>query len=504
MLVLETVVRIRREYAGGKAIKAIARDLHVSRKVIRKAIRAPEGAFDYQRKVQPLPRIGPFQARLDTLLEENELRGRRERLRMTRIHDLLVREGFEGSYDAVRRYAARWKIERRKDAGDGVTAFIPLMFRPGEAYQFDWSHEDVEIAGAPMRVKVAHMRLCASRGVYVRAYPRESQEMLFDAHARGFAFFGGVPGRGIYDNMKTAVTSVFTGKERVFNRRFLIMTDHYMVEPTACSPAAGWEKGQVENQVQTIRGRFFQPRLRFASLEELNGWLEAECRRWAERQAHPEQGELTVAQVLEIERSALQPMLGPFDGFNESEHAVTGTCLISFDRNRYSVLSTVARRTVQVRAYADRIVVRCGEEVVAEHPRYFGRNRTIYDPWHYLPVLARKPGALRNGAPFQDWDLPPALARLRRKLGHGDDADRRFVRVLSAVLTDGLEPVEAAAREALATGTASDDLILNILARRREPPRPLTIITSEDSALRHPPIADCARYDQLRTFDAAA
>ena len=328
--------------------------------------------------------------------------------------------------------------------------------------------------------------------------------MLFDAHARGFAFFGGVPGRGIYDNMKTAVTSVFTGKERVFNRRFLIMTDHYMVEPTACSPAAGWEKGQVENQVQTIRGRFFQPRLRFASLEELNGWLEAECRRWAERQPHPEQGELTVAQVLEIERSALQPMLGPFDGFNESEHAVTGTCLISFDRNRYSVLSTVARRTVQVRAYADRIVVRCGEEVVAEHPRSFGRNRTIYDPWHYLPVLARKPGALRNGAPFQDWDLPPALARLRRKLGHGDDADRRFVRVLSAVLTDGLEPVEAAVREALATGTASDDLILNILARRREPPRPLTIITSEDSALRHPPIADCARYDQLRTFDAAA
>jgi len=168
------------------------------------------------------------------------------------------------------------------------------------------------------------------------------------------------------------------------------------------------------------------------------------------------------------------------------------------------VLSTVARRTVQVRAYADRIVVRCGEEVVAEHPRYFGRNRTIYDPWHYLPVLARKPGALRNGAPFQDWDLPPALARLRRKLGNGDDADRRFVRVLSAVLTDGLEPVEAAVREALATGTASDDLILNILARHREPPRPLTIITSEDSALRHPPIADCARYDQLRTFDAAA
>ena len=132
-------------------------------------------------------------------------------------------------------------------------------------------------------------------GVCPRAYPRETQEMVFDAHARAFAFFGGVPTRGIYDNMKTAVASVFTGKERVFNRRFLIMADHYMVEPTACSPAAGWEKGQVEHQVQTMRGRFFQPRLRFASLEELNGWLEAECRRWAELHPHPEQKELTVA-----------------------------------------------------------------------------------------------------------------------------------------------------------------------------------------------------------------
>lgn len=133
---------------------------------------------------------------------------------------------------------------------------------------------------------------------------------------------------------KTAVTTVFVGKERVFNRRFLVMADYYMVEPTACSPAAGWEKGQVEYQVQTIRGRFFQPRLKFASIEELNGWLEAECLRWAAMHAHPEQKDMTVAQALEAERPALQPMLAPFDGFHETSHAVTGTCLISFDRNR--------------------------------------------------------------------------------------------------------------------------------------------------------------------------
>ena len=504
MLVVETVVRIRREHAAGKPIKAIARDLKLSRKVVRKAIRSPEGAFTYRRDVQPLPKIGPFKDRLDKLLEENEARPRRDRLRLTRVWDLLVREGYDGSYAAVRRYALRWTSERRKGVADPALAFVPLVFRPGEAFQFDWSHEDVEIAGTPLRVKVAHVRLCASRAVYVRAYPRESQEMVFDAHARAFAFFGGAPTRGIYDNMKTAVDAVFVGKERVFNRRFLIMSDHYMVEPTACTPASGWEKGQVENQVNVIRGRFFQPRLRFSSLEELNGWLEAECRRWAETHPHPDHDGLTVAQAWEAEKPLLQPVLTPFDGFHESEHAVSGTCLISFDRNRYSVMAKAARRAVQVRAYADRIVVRCGEEVVADHARFFGRNRTLYDPWHYLPVLARKPGALRNGAPFVDWDLPPALAKLRRHLGSGDEADRRFVRVLSLVLSDGLEAVEAAVAEALAEGAPSDDVVVNILARRREPDQAEEVATSPALTLVHAPTADCARYDLLRGNRAAA
>ena len=498
MLVVETVVRIRREYAAGKPMKAIARDLRLSRKVVRKAVRAPEGAFTYKREVQPQPRIGPFKERLDAFLAENEARPRRDRLRMTRIWDLLLREGYDGSYDAVRRYAARWLTERRKGSGDGAVAFVPLVFRPGEAFQFDWSHEDVEIDGKPMRVKAAHVRLCASRAVYVRVYPRESQEMVFDAHARAFAFFGGVPTRGIYDNMKTAVDAVFTGKERVFNRRFLIMTDHYMVEPTACTPASGWEKGQVENQVQTIRGRFFQPRLRFASLEELNGWLEAECRRWADLRPHPDQSSITVAQAWDAERPVLQPMLGPFDGFHQTEHAVTGTCLISFDRNRYSVMAKAARRAVQVRAYADRIVVRRGEEVVAEHARFFGRGRTIYDPWHYLPVLMKKPGALRNGAPFKDWALPPALTQVRAKLKQHADGDRQFVKVLGAVLDHGMAAVEAACTEALEAGIASGDVILTVLARRQQPATPPSITTPDALRLKIAPAADCGRYDSIR------
>ena len=155
-------------------------------------------------------------------------------------------------------------------------------------------------------------------------------------------------------------------------------------------------------------------------------------------------------------------------------------------------------RMFYVRAYATRIVIRQDGEIVAEHARRFGREQTIYDPWHYLPVLARKPGALRNGAPFKDWALPPAIERVRRRLGHHGDGDRQMVGILAAAVTDGFEEVEAACAEALAGGTISRDIVLNILTRRRPPPAPANIVTPEALRLRHEPIADCGRYDSLR------
>jgi hypothetical protein len=168
-----------------------------------------------------------------------------------------------------------------------------------------------------------------------------------------------------------------------------------------------------------------------------------------------------------------------------------------FDNNKYSVNASAVGAPVEIHAYADRIVIRQKGRVVAEHARAFGRGATIFDPWHYVPVLARKPGALRNGAPFKDWVLPGALERVRRKLT-GDDGDRQMVKILAAIVDDGLTAVEAACAEALAQGVHSADVILNILARRREPPPPPAIPTPQSLTLLHMPIADCARYDQLR------
>src|SRR6195256_1610621 len=496
MLVVETIAKIRRAYfVHGQPIKAICRDLGVSRKVMRKVIRSEATEFRYEREAQPLPRIGPWSEKLDQLLSANEGKASRERLTLIRLFEELRGCGYAGGYDAVRRYARRWSKEH---GATTAAAYVPLSFAPGEAYQFDWSHEVVLINGATVTVKVAHVRLCHSRMLFVRAYPRETQEMVFDAHNRAFAFFKGTCTRGIYDNMKTAVEAVFIGKNRQFNRRFLRMCGHYLVEPVACTPASGWEKGQVENQVGLVRERFFTPRLRVASYEELNAWLLDRCVAYAKAHKHPELADRTVWQAFEAEGPPLVPIRGPFDGFHAMQASVSKTCLVRFDNNKYSVASRAVGRPVEIQAYADRVVLRQEGAIVGEHRRRFGRGETIYDPWHYVPVLARKPGALRNGAPFKDWLLPASLERVRRKLKGSDDGDRQMVKVLSAVLSDGLASVEAACAEALAGGVHSADIVLNILSRHRDPGPSATILTPDALRLQHAPIADCARYDSLR------
>jgi transposase len=239
MFTVDKVAEIRRAYFGdGKPIKAIVRELAVSRKVVRKVVRSGATEFAYTRQVQPRPQLGAFAARLEALLAEDAARPRRERLTLRRVSDLLGQEGYAGGYDAVRRHARQWQAAHQPASGG--QAFVPLVFPPGDAYQFDWSHEHVVLAGVTVPVKVAHVRLCHSRAFYLRAYPRESQEMVFDAHVRAFAFFGGACRRGIYDNMSTAVDAVLQGKERTFNRRFLQLCSHYLVEPVACTPASGW------------------------------------------------------------------------------------------------------------------------------------------------------------------------------------------------------------------------------------------------------------------------
>ena len=492
---METIQKIRLAwFRHGKKIKQIAREFNLSRNTVRKVLRSEETAFSYERSAQPRPKLGPFLETLEKWLAEDLAQPARQRRSMLLHFEALQREGYEGGYDAVRRFIAAW----REDHAAKPTAFIPLLFPAGDAFQFDWSHEQIELAGMPTTVKVAHIRLCHSRMFLAIAYPRESHEMLFDAHARAHEFFGGLCRRGIYDNMRTAVTRVKRGKERDFNYRFQQMCSHYLFEPVPCTPAAGWEKGQVENQVKFVRGRWFTPRPKVQTLDELNAMLLEGAIGWAKTRVHPEIKDKMVWEVFEQERAHLVRVSHAFDGYAQREITVSSTSLATVDRNRYSVPVSAAGRAIQVKVYARRVVFVAGAEVLAEHERVFGRDRTVFDPWHYLPALERKPGALRNGAPFQDWPLPEPMQRLRAALERHPDWDRQFVAVLAQVPRLGLESVAKACEEAVRGRACSGDVVLNILARQEDNGCEEHCAGLPDRLqLRLEPVADCPRYDAL-------
>ena len=323
--------------------------------------------------------------------------------------------------------------------------------------------------------------------------------MVFEAHERRFRFFGGVCRRGIYDNMKTAVQTVIVGKARAYNRRFVEMCSHHLVEPVACTPGAGWEKGQVDSQVGHVRGRMFLPRPRGRSYAEINAWLEDRCIAEAKRRRHPTLKDKTVWEVNEQERAYLMAYRGSFDGFHAVEAAVSKTCLVRFDRNQYSVKCRAVGRTVDVCAYADRIVIRQDGETVGEHPRCYERNKVLYNPWQYVPILKRKPGALRNGAPFRDWALPDALRRIRARLNRHGDGDRQVVK--DPRRGAGRRPGSGGGGLRRSLGRKRADVVLNILARRRQP-APTTPIPTPAALL--PAVGADGRLRSLRGLDGGA
>lgn len=491
---METIAKIRRaHFSDKKPLRQIAREMNLSRNTVRKIIRSEATELHYERKIQTRPKLEPFKEQLIQSLEEDQKKPPKYRRTALLLFEMLQREGFSGGYDTVRRFVKRW---REQDTG--TKAFIPLVFAPGEAFQFDWSYEQIELDGVNVKIKLAHFRLSHSRAPFCVAYMRETLEMVLDAHVQAFQFYGGSCRKGIYDNLKTVVSKVLVGKERIFNRRFQTLASHYLFEPVACTPAAGWEKGQVERQVGVIRQCLFGKRRMFADLDELNQWLQDECRVLAARQKHPDYPEQTVAEVAQMERESLVPVPVAFDAYQENTARVTPTSLVSFDRNRYSVQASSAGKIVTVRAYANRISFHHGGKLIGLHRRQYGRDRTTYTPWHYLDVLKRKPGALRNGAPFQNWELPQALQKTKEQLSRRSDGDRQFVGILAVIPRYGIGAVEQACKEALLSRTISRDLVLNILSRANEP-QTTTDFQAPDHLpqLSLFPTVDCQRYNRL-------
>lgn len=335
--------------------------------------------------------------------------------------------------------------------------------------------------------------------MYLVAYPRESQEMVLDAHARAFAFFGGVPQRMIYDNPKTIVDSVYSGKERQFNRRFLALASHYLFEPVACTPASGWEKGQVENQVGNVREWLFTPTPKLTDLAALNTWLEARCRELAQR-PHPQWKQQTVADRFAQEQPHLRPVSAGFDGYVEQPVRVSSTCLASHDRNRYSVPAAYAGQRVSLRAYADTIVVVAEGVEVARHARSFARDTLVLDPGTTCPYWNASRVHCVMAHPLCNGSYPPRLPACVSTCSNNPKATAPSLRSCWPCVSTALMWWKQPAPRRWQPG---------LLSRHHpQPPAPPALATPaevpDNLRLQLEPLADCSRYDDLREVPHAA
>ena len=258
-------------------IREIVRRTGLSRNTVRKYLANKVVEPTYPRRKTP-SKLDDYADKLRAWLKTEASKGRKQKRSIKQLYRDLVQLGFTGSYDRVVAFACRWRQEQQelaRTAGRGT--FIPLTFAPGEAFQFDWSEDWAMIGGERTKLQIAQFKLSHSRAFFLRAYPLQTHEMLFDAHNHAFAALGGVPARGIYDNMKTAVDKVRRGKQRDVNIRFSAMVSHYLFDAEFCNPASGWEKGQIEKNVQDARHRIWNQLPLFDSLATLNDWLHGRC-----------------------------------------------------------------------------------------------------------------------------------------------------------------------------------------------------------------------------------
>ncbi len=501
---MDMVGKVRRLHSRDKqSERQIARMTGLSRNTVAKWLKGSVGEPPMYRRRAVAIKLTPFVDELTQALLADAHRPKKERRTVRALHEQLQRAGYSGGYTRLTDFVRAWRLSQT--GANPNQAYVPLAFELGEAFQFDWSEEALVIGGLYRKLQVAHMKLCSSRAFWLVAYFGQGHEMLFDAHTRGFAGLGGIARRGIYDNMKTAVDKVHKGKGRVVNSRFATLCAHYLFEASFCNVASGWEKGVVEKNVQDSRRRVWieAATRKWSSLTELNAWLAQRCTELWTQIKHPQHSQFSVADMLDLERAHLMPMPTPFDGYVQALARVSSTCLVSIARNRYSVPCEWVGQSVSTRLYPTRVLVVAGDALVAEHERMTDKGKVRYDWRHYIPLVQRKPGALRNGAPFLD--LPEPLQKLRRSLLREAGGDRLMAKVLALVPGAGLDAVlvavELVLEAAPPSGRISEQHVINVLARLKAAPRPDNVATRLQ--VLKPPVADPARYDQLRDLATA-
>jgi transposase len=422
----------------------------------------------YQRQ-QPIkrPKLGPWVAVIDAILEDDKQRPAKQRHTTKRIFERLKEEhGFTGGYTIVKDYVRSVELHSRE-------MFIPLTHAPGEA-QVHFGEALVVIAGVEQKAHYLAMDLPHSDDCFVAAFPAETTEAFLEGHLRAFAYFGGVPTRILDDNSKIAVARILGGEERQKTRAFSELQSYYLFADKFGRPAKGNDKGKVEGLVGYARRNFMVPIPRVSSWEELNARLEAESqkRRLRRLRGHTK----TIGERFERDRAVMLPLpAAPYEACEKIASRVSSLSLVRYRSNDYSVPTQYGHRQVWVKGYVHQVLIACGSEVIARHERSYERETVVFDPMHYLALLEQKTRALDQAAPLAGWQLPECFAQLRRLLEsrlnkHGS---REYVQVLRLMEIFALAEVTHAVEDALLLGTISFDAVRHLLLCRieRRPPR---------------------------------
>lgn len=474
MKTVDDYEKIRKAYyVEGLSIRAISRQQGHSRKAIRKALEHAEPEGYQRKKPHTALKIAPYQSRIEELLKESEQMPRKQRYTGHKIYQLLQMEGYRGSESNLHRYVS---LQRR--ARKPRPAYLPLEFDIGQDAQVDWGEAQAEINGARQTVQMFVMRLNYSKARFVMAFPFQKQEAFFEGHIQAFYFFGGVPRRITYDNLKTAVFRVLEGHHRQEQRAFTAFRSHYLFESHYCTPAQGHEKGGVESDVGYAQRNFFAPILKAKDFAELNAMLHQACLNDMQRSVRGESR--SVAEVWQSEKPALLPLdLHDFPACSHHMARVNPYSQVVFETNRYSVPAEYVGQQLALRAYPFRVEVLSASAVVAEHPRCLEREQDILNPLHYLGLLEQRPAAFEYALPVRQWrqkwtpEYEQMLDALRQTKPNGSGV-REFVAILKLHRDHPTEMVHRAVKQALDLGAAHLDgvqlCLRQLLSPQESPP----------------------------------
>jgi len=499
MKTVDDYEKIRKAYYVERlSIRAISRQLGHSRKAIRKALEHAEPKGYQRTKPHSAPKIAPYQSRIEELLQESEQMPRKQRYTGHKIYQLLQMEGYRGSESNLHRYVSLQRRARKQRP-----AYLPLEFDSGQDAQVDWGEGQAEINGVRQTVQMFVMRLNYSKARFVMAFPFQKQEAFFEGHIRAFHFFGGVPRRITYDNLKTAVFRILEGHHRQEQRAFSAFRSHYLFESHYCTPAQGHEKGGVESDVGYAQRNFFAPIPKAKDFSELNALLHQACLNDMLRTTRGETR--SVAEVWQSEKSSLLPLEGcDFPACSHHLATVNPYSQVVFETNRYSVPSKYVGQQLPLRAYPFRVEVWSATEVIAEHPRCLEREQDILNPLHYLALLEQRPGAFEYALPVRQWrqrwmpEYEKMLDLLRKNKPNGSGV-REFVAILKLHRDHPAEMVDRAVKQALDLGAAHLDgvqLCLRQLLSPQESPPALVLDHPKLVAVGSQPIR-LEQYNQL-------